>query len=271
MDIKIIRKDGTEYLLSEKDIKTLDFIVDSPTPRHNFEYLQGRDSIVDMGSNYEGRNINVKLMLLAYDSIDFALLRNEVYRLFDSREAFYIVDMREPGKRWEVKADVITPDQITDNRGKMDIRLTSLSAYAESIGTTLDDKTFDEEVWQVGQGVTLEPTQYSHTASNFSVYNAAEGVNIDPRFVPLKITFKGPSTNLKITNNTTGEFWQYTGSTVANDTVILDGVFSTKNGASIFGNTNRKLIKLLPGNNDFTVTGTTGAFTITFEFRFYML
>jgi len=89
--------------------------------------------------------------------------------------------------------------------------------------------------------------------------------------LPLKITFTGASSNLTITNQTTGDMWQYTGTTQAGDTITLDGVRSLKNGASIFGQTNRKLITLKSGWNDFAITGATGAFEISFDFRFYYL
>jgi hypothetical protein len=87
--------------------------------------------------------------------------------------------------------------------------------------------------------------------------------------LPLKITFTGASTNLTITNTTTGDIWQYTGTTQAGDTITLDGVRSLKNGVSVFGNTNRKLITIAPGWNNFTITGASGSFTISFDFRFY--
>jgi hypothetical protein len=74
----------------------------------------------------------------------------------------------------------------------------------------------------------------------------------------LVITFAGASTNLAIANTTTGDTWSYTGTTAAGDTLKLDGVRMLKNGVvSVFGATNRKLITLAPGWNNFTVTGAT--------------
>jgi Phage tail protein len=157
------------------------------------------------------------------------------------------------------------------NKGRFDVEFTTLSPFAESIGTTLDPFTFDAELWQIGQGLTAEDgIVYTHSTSSFRIYNAGD-VTIDPRVLPLKITFTGASTNLKITNTTTGDMWQYTGTTQAGDTITLDGVRSLKNGVSIFSATNRKLITIASGWNDFTITGASGSFTISFDFRFYYI
>jgi hypothetical protein len=94
-------------------------------------------------------------------------------------------------------------------------------------------------------------------------------VAVDPRSCYLKISFKGQSNGLTITNITTGDTWRYNGSTGPNDVVVLDGVRSTKNGISIFGHTNRKLITLAPKvKNRFSVMGAEGNFEISFDFRF---
>jgi hypothetical protein len=110
---------------------------------------------------------------------------------------------------------------------------------------------------------------YTHSTTSFKIYNAADGVTIDPRVVPLLITFTGASTNLQIKNLTTGDVWAYTGTTTASNTIKLDGIRSLKNNTSIFANTNHQVITLAPGYNDFQIVGATGSFTISFSFRFY--
>jgi len=118
--------------------------------------------------------------------------------------------------------------------------------------------------------MTEKTTFVIENQTSFRIYNAGDKT-IDPRELPLKITFRGASTNLTITNQTTGDCWQYTGTTVKSDFLVLDGIRSLKNGVSIFSDTNRKLITLVPGWNDFTITGASGYFEITFNFRFYYL
>jgi hypothetical protein len=272
MDLTIIRKDGTTYKLSDYNIKVIDFKVSAPTPKHNFrEPATGADGFIDMGTTFDGRDITVNLYARGVDGWDFALLRDEIFNIFNSKEAVYVIDSREPGKRWLVKTNAYTPDQLTDTQGFIEIPLISKSPYAESVGTTLTDLTYDADAWQYGQNLSLDEPKYKHTTSSFSIYNASTDVIIDPRFMPLKITFTGASTDLTINNVTTGDEWKYTGITLPGAVIRLDGVRYTKNSSSIFRDTNHKVITLKPGWNDFQITGATGSFEIEFDFRFYYL
>jgi Phage tail protein len=270
MNVIITRLDWTTYSLADYGIKTLDFAVDAPTPRTITEELDGRDGLIELGTTYDARKIRASFYFRAYDGPDFPLMRNEIFRMFASRESFYVTDDREPGKRWLVKSDGFSVEQLMANKGRFDVEFTALIPFAESVGTTLDPFTFDAELWQIGQGLEAEDLNYVHTTSSFQIFNAGD-ITVDPRIYPLTIEYTGASTNLTITNQTTGDIWQYTGTTQAGDTIMLDGVRSLKNGLSIFGNTNRQLITIAPGWNDFTITGASGSFTISFAFRFYYI
>ncbi|PFY57870.1 phage tail protein, partial [Bacillus toyonensis] len=48
-------------------------------------------------------------------------------------------------------------------------------------------------------------------------------------------------------------------------------VRSTKNSLSIVRDTNKKVISLQTGINEFEIIGATGAFSISFDFRFQYL
>ena len=267
----IQRKDGTIYDLEQYGIRTKDFIVSAPPLRHMTEEIDGYDGVVDIETTEGAREITCIFKMKSVDMADFPLLRNEIFRILRSKEPFYLIDRREPGKRWEVKCQDAYDIEQKFIYGDFTVSFTCFKGYAESIGTTLDPLTFDSELWQIGQGLDVENDMtYVHSSPSFSIYNAGD-VTVDPRVLPLKITFTGASTNLTITNETTGDTWQYTGTTTANDTITLDGIRSLKNSLSILGDTNRKLISIAPGWNDFTIAGASGNFTISFDFRFYYL
>jgi predicted phage tail component-like protein len=242
------RKDGTIYDLEQYGIRTKDFIVSAPSLRHVTEEIEGRDGVVDIETTEGARNITCVFRVQAEEYAKFPDARNQVFKLFRSKESFYLIDRREPNKRWEVKVQDAYELEQKYQYGDFTIDFICYKGYAESI----------------------KPTSYTFTTPTFRVFNAGD-IDIDPRVLPLTITFTGSSTNLTITNTTTGDTWQYTGTTVDGDTITLDGVRSLKNGASIFGNTNRQLITIAPGWNDFSVVGTTGAFEISFNFHFYYL
>jgi hypothetical protein len=267
-NFRVERLNGTVYDMAELGVIVRDFNISAPDTVHSRETIDGRDGFIDLGTTFGGREITADCVMKAVDMDDYALLRNEVFRAFNSREAFYIIADNSPAQRWLVKYDGSWSMQQTRIYGEFTLKFVSESAYAESIGTTLDPLTFDSELWQIGEGLTVDDKSYTQSTTAFSIYNAGD-ITIDPREFPLVITFKGASTNLSIKNTTTGETWSYTGTTTASDSLKLDCVRMLKNGVvSVFANSNRKLITLAPGWNNFTITGASGAFTISFEFRF---
>lgn len=271
MNTIIQRLDGTVYDLASLGIATRDFVVSSPSPRHFTETVDARHGLIDMGTVYEERTIQGSYFAKAADADDYALMRDEIFRLFRTQEPFYVIESRNPGKRWQVK--VSNSFGLDQQRvlGFFDVEFTAHSGFAESIGTTLDAFTFDAELWQVSQGLIADSDLvYEFNTSSFRVFNAGD-ISVDPRHLPLSLAYIGPSNNLTILNNTTGESWSFTGTSNAGDTIKLEGVRATKNGLSVYRNTNRKLITLAPGWNDFTLTGALDPFSMIFDFRYYYL
>jgi phage-related protein len=268
-NFKIVLQDGTTYDMAEDfSVLVRSFRISSPAPSRQTEQIDGRDGQIRLGKDFGPREITAVCSFFAVDYEDSLLLRDEIIRVIYGRDPYYIVPEATPGKRWLVEAsDSITPELI-GMYGEFTLSFISDSTYAESIGTTLDPLTFDSELWQIGEGLTVDDKSYTQSTAAFSIYNAGD-ITVDPREFPLVITFKGASTNLSIKNTTTGETWSYTGTTTASDSLKLDGVRMLKNGVvSVFANSNRKLITLAPGWNNFTITGASGAFTISFDFRF---
>lgn len=119
--------------------------------------------------------------------------------------------------------------------------------------------------------VGSQMTTYEYSTNSFSIFNAGDVV-IDPRERgDMEITFTGASTNLTISNLTTGDTWVYTGTTDVDDVIRITGIRATKNSLSIFRDTNRALITLARGWNQFSIIGATGALNIKFNFRFLYL
>ncbi|WP_342045992.1 phage tail family protein [Bacillus sp. OTU530] len=272
MNTTVVRLDGTTYDLAQLGIMTRDFNPSSPSYEHVTEKIEGQHGEISTMTTIGTRTISCSFYLKAVNSEDYALFRDEVFAIFHSEEAFYLIDSRNPGKRWKVKGNSSFSVEQTYKHGFFDVEFVAFMPFAESVGTTQDDFTFDSELWQIGQGLLVdeESQKYTFDSSSFRVYNAGN-VTVNPRELPLTITFTGTSSTLKIKNTTTNEEWQYTGTTVSGDTVKLDGVKSLKNNGSIFKDTNYQLITLKPGWNNFEITGASGAFSISFLFRYYYL
>ncbi|OLS39144.1 phage tail domain-containing protein [Bacillus sp. MRMR6] len=261
MNLVIERKNGEQIDFEESGIKTLDFVIDAPEPIHETEVIEGADGLIDLGTTYGPRKMRGSFYYEAESISEYALKRNEAFRLFLTRESVYLIDSREPEKRWLVKSSGFSPKQV-NKYGFFEVEFGSFLPWAESIETTLE--------MSVAQISGNKIQKYKHATSTFEIFNAGSQA-VNPRRMLLLITYKGTSTNLAIKNLTTSDEWNFTGTTTTNDTIILDGIRATKNGLSIFRDSNRKLINIAPGWNEFQLVGAAGTFEISFEFRFYTL
>jgi predicted phage tail component-like protein len=270
-NFKIVTQAGEMYDMADDfSVLVRSFEIGSPRPEIATEKVEGAHGAIRAGKTWGARQLTAHCSFFANDTQDSSLLRNELYRTLMNLDEFYIVVDAEPGKRW--KAEVsgeFTPSKV-GAYGEFTVDFVCHPGFAESVGTTLDPLTTDSEVWQFGLGLTLEETNYVPATSKFRIYNAGD-VAVDPRIFPLLIQFSGVSTNLQIKNITTGDTWKYTGVTISGDTLKLDGVRSLLNETSVFGNTNRQLMTIAPGWNDFEITGASAPFGLAFDFRFYYL
>lgn len=272
-NFKIIRLDGTIYDMRDCGILVKSFIVDSPSPVHSRESIEGRDGFIDMGTTYDGRTAHAELQLMSVDIPDFALFRNEVFRIFDSREYFYLISDAEPGKRWRFKYENKYSIEQKAKSGTFSIDFISDSAYAESVGRTdTDPVDMDSDAWQAVDGglVMDEDLIYKWSQSSFRIYNGGDAT-VDPRLHELIIQFRGASSSLQIKNTTTGETFKYNKNTSGGDTIELNGPRVLLNGTSSLRYSNRQLLRIAPGWNNIQLSGTSGAFTISFGFRWLYL
>lgn len=258
-------------IIDTSDLLKLSIFQPSPPKRTpNYQDIEGRRGSLLISNSLSTRTVSVECFFTARDVSDFILKRDESFVLFDSEIPYYIIDSRQPFKRWKVVCESHEAEYINKRIGKLNLTFTVINGMSESTGSTLTPLTFDSESWGIGQNLLNVDNEYKFNNSKFKVYNAGD-IEVDPREKPLTITFKGASENLTIRNNTTGESWKYYGDTNSYDTITLDRVYARKNDTSIFNDTNRKSIKLIKGWNEFSISGATSTFEIAFDFRFYYL
>lgn len=258
-NFKVVRLDGTTYDMWEMGIIVRSLNIESPAPTHLREKIDGLDGDIDLGTEYESRKIKAKLTLLTES---FSESRNHVFRIFDSKEAFYLCPDETPDRQILVKCESSYSIERQSVTGEFELSFIAAKTYFETINSTLN-----MIIAQIGGN---KVQKYTHSVTTFEILNDGD-IAIDPRRYPLVIEFKGASTNLQIKNLTTGETWSYTGTSGSSDIIKLDGIRYTKNELSIFRNTNRQFITLAKGWNEFQLIGASGTFEISFDYRFYTL
>lgn len=270
--IKIYKLNGDEINLDSYGLFGLSLIISAPSYSVVKESVDGRAGAINLGKTLQSRQLTVSFKVDANDYSDSLLLRDELFALFNGEEKFYISEAKQPGKRWLVESvSPWTPERYNARTSVVSLDLICDEGLAESVATTLTAKEWDVDMYQWGMGIDWEDYNYTHNVSNFVIYNASNVV-IDPRFMDLVITIKATASGyIELINQTTGETYRYDGTLTTSDTLKIDGIRSTKNDLSVFRDTNKKLITLNPGENQFLVNGTSAIESISFEFRFKYL
>ncbi|GIO25161.1 phage tail family protein [Oceanobacillus sp. J11TS1] len=275
----IQRHNGEIIDLDQAGIRTRDFIISAPTYNHQFGEIEGGLGVIDYGTSIGPREINVYFRAMSQDIEDFSLLRDEIFHIFRSEESFYLIEHREPGKRWLVK--VQHPYNIPQRNvfGNFEITFIGLRGVAESIGTTQDIQrdgvNADSELWGFGMGLLSDEESHKYThnvekGDTFLIYNAGN-VGIHPFEQELRIDISNVyrSTNFfELNNLTNGSTFRVTEQVSIADVITLDGANIWINNLEGLRRTNRKYIQLDPGWNVFSITGADSA-EIKFNFRFY--
>lgn len=256
-----------------RGVKWFEFTPDPPAADRVSEKVYNGE--ITLGKTRKPRNIEAKMWYRSYDPQGKKLLRDEIYALLNPLKEFYVVDEDVPGKRWKVEVESFNTTQVNRTTAEVVVVFYCPKGLAESIGTTLDPFTFDANLWAYGMGLQEDAKlqDYVHNTTAFSIYNAGTE-EVDPCESELSITLNSSTATaakVGIRNATTNELWVYGGPLNAGDTIVLNRLEAKRNGSNIVGQTNLELITLAPGINNFTVEGLTGAFEISFKFRYLYL
>lgn len=222
--------------------------IPSPSYTTESESLDG-GGIVVLDKYLNSRPLTAEFMTTSSNYDETLKQKYDLYSLIGNGKEFYIEQTNRPGIVWKCHIEDWTPEHIGTQVTAFSIPLICMSGLSESIN--LNNKKYSSASFDYKNGGNrlIDMTKQNET----------------------EILFKGASTNLTITNNTTGDVWKYTGSTVASDIIKLKGVQAIKNDFSIFGQSNKKLLSFAVGNNEFMVSGASGSFELEISTRFYFL
>lgn len=262
--------------------KPLDIFVSSMDKERVTAKIEGVDGLIDYGSTFNERNIELKMLLVSKDTRDYRLLRDKVNSIFSKTDTLYVSEEHQRGKVYKISVDEsFIPERIEGNQyyatATINCRTVGLP-FAQSIGTTEDiDKdgiTSESELWGFGMGLMSEDHSLNYTheimsGETFEIYNAGN-VIVHPFHQDLKIEITGVTTNesFTLTNETNGTNFQYNGILRTVDKVVIDGPMITINGLQDLRNSSKTYIQISEGWNTFSIKGTPSA-KVKFIFRFY--
>lgn len=245
-------------------VKPLDIFVSSVNKRRITEEFEGRNGALNYGYDYGERFVDLSLWLEAHDTIDYRLIRNELYSFFDTHDVFYIEETRVPSRVLKVTIDEsYIPERINQTHSSVEISCRTLdSVFWESKYTTLElhDSGFNamSEKYGLVDSIDDEKVKYRFTENAFTVYNAGN-VTVEPEsmYLYILVEYLNSDGNFTIRNVTTNETMEIKRS-ASNENLVIRGMTVALGGISnIFKDTNRKFISLAPGDNEFVFSGGT--------------
>ena len=133
-------------------------------------FRSGRSGTLNYGYDYGERSVDLSLWLEAHDTIDYRLIRNELYAFFDTHDVFYIEETRVPSRVLKVTIDEsYIPERINQTHSSVEISCRTLdSVFWETKYTTLE----------------LHDTGYSATAEKYGLVDNIDDEKVKYRFTP---------------------------------------------------------------------------------------
>ena len=248
----------------------LDIFVSSIGKERHTDKVEGMSGEVNYGTSYTSRDVELTMWFKAKDTIDYRLLRDELYAYFDSYDYFYVIETNKPTRALKIVIDENIQDKrINTYYGEITINARTVDIpFWVSLYTTkeLSDTGYSALVEKYGlvDDIHIDYQKYVFEENNFSVYNAGN-VEIEPESMYMNIIVSGVNGQLEIKNSTTGQLFKL--EKPFKGILELKGMSTKMNGTNIFRDTNKRLINLAVGKNDFEVTGNFK--DITFDFKYY--
>lgn len=271
-NFRVVRLDGTEFDVKDYGLYVNEYDPGAPDYEQYTDSAPGRVGLLDKGADIRGRTIKMQCTLEAYDSNDFDSKRSMIYNIFDSRQPFWLIRDQNKGKRILVRSTGGINIPQKGRKGKFTLTLFAAFPFWESVGDTSDPFNASAGVWGVGTGmINQDQVEYEFYDTTFAVWNGSD-VQVDPRFMPLKINLYAVMEDQIIIRNTTNNTrWAILdiGNAPVYLEVNIDGLNSQVGGANAFRSTTKEFIVLEPGWNIFQVIGPVDTLTIDFEFKFY--
>lgn len=258
---------GQDITLEDSGIRVTDFNVSSLQPRYETFDLDNRYIVRRNG--YDMRTIELGLFFIGTNISDYALRRAELFDILIREEDFYVIDQHIPNRRWKVVSQGFNVNRINAS-GELSLTLICTNQYAESTFTSLQLNSKEWDIDQFSWDGTInwdELPAYSFNSNSFQINNLGNAI-VDPRSSYLNIRLLGRFNNsLTITNDTTGDVFRFNGTIGSGNGLYLNGISYFLDNNNVISDTNRKVITLKPGVNNFRIEGGTIE-TVSFDFRY---
>lgn len=270
--VKIIGNDFETVLTDIPKLRFLDYNEEGVEVQVNSTEMKGRDGVGLLGpATFGPFNLVLRFFYSGQDLNDYKLIKQKMRGLLFRREPYLIVHSDQPGKKYSVYCNENSIEDIGTRFGIFEVKFVVYKGYSESLLDTGQYSLSNADKWQFeGGNLSDSNIKYKHTTTNFRIYNGSSDA-INPTLgyeMKIKINVDAPN-GFKLTNNTTGDVFEYKKAIKKNQQLVIDGVHPIINNQRVGKDTNWGWINLKEGFNDIEITGKSlGSSTVEFIFNF---
>ncbi|ANK59809.1 phage tail domain-containing protein [Loigolactobacillus backii] len=247
--------------------------IDKANPVDTLRTYAGTDGQSIDSTRYETRAMTLHYAAKTVDILDTDLVADELQRFYSSRKPYWLViggKLGKPFERWLVKAGQVKVIEADDVWTLVDVPLTNLSGYAQSVVDSVEFMTNPNMYGGFGLNLSQQQCSYTVTSSLFQIYNPSD-IAVDPlqqhHDMTITITGSGAPT---ITNKTNNTKFTFTKSLSSSDTLKIIKVNPYLNNAQDGVDSDHGWIQLEPGWNAIQIDGMSNLKAI-FDFAWYFL
>lgn len=227
-----------------------------PTTNNESTTMKGVDGELPNFATFAPFSLVVKCGFDGIDVIDATLAEQKLRNIFFKRKPYYIITSDNPCIKYAVKNPDINPDYGDYMAVKFELTFSVYKGYSESLKST-DKFSLSNGDWQFEEGLIFDDNiKYNHSTSSFKIFNGSDDT-INPILrhkFRLDINIDAPN-GFTITNNTTGDVFEYTKPIKSNKTLSIQGVHPILNNKRVGVDTNFNFLTLDPGYNDIEISG----------------
>lgn len=256
-EVKLFNDNVSQTITDIPNLSFLDFEEEGVEAQTNSLEIKGTDGVLLGPTTFGPFNLILNFSFKGEDTRDLRLLKQKLRTLLFRREPYYIWHSDMPGKKYAVYCESNENEDLTNSFATFKVTFVVYKGYSESIDDT-SQFSLDNGRWQFESGVlATSDVHYSHDHTAFRIYNgSSDTINPVMRHNFKLIIHATAPKGLKITNETTGDVFEYKESLNYANELVINGVHPFLDRKQRVGKyTNFEWITLAPGYNQIVITG----------------
>lgn len=256
-EVKLFNDNVSQTITDIPNLSFLDFEEEGVEAQTNSLEIKGTDGVLLGPTTFGPFNLILNFSFKGEDTRDLRLLKQKLRTLLFRREPYYIWHSDIPGKKYAVYCESNENEDLTNSFATFKVTFVVYKGYSESIDDT-SKFSLDNGRWQFESGVlATSDVHYSHDHTAFRIYNgSSDTINPVMRHNFKLIIHATAPKGLKITNETTGDVFEYKESLNYANELVINGVHPFLDRKQRVGKyTNFEWITLAPGYNQIVITG----------------